>query len=132
MALLRDYGQCTRVIRVYADDNGESHFEDRDIPLDDVTYGRASHRLPASELIFRETDTLDLHNPPRRQFILFRKGVAELEASDGTSRRLGPGDVLLADDITGCGHQLRDVEARTIAFVPVPDDFDVDSYLKPL
>jgi quercetin dioxygenase-like cupin family protein len=75
---------------------------------------------------------LDFHNPPRRQFILVLKGVAGLEASDGTTRRLGPGDVLLAEDTTGRGHRLRDIEGRTIAFIPVPDDFDVDAYLKPL
>jgi hypothetical protein len=121
-----------RVIRVFADGDGESHFEDRDIPLDDVAYGRASEELPVSALIFRETDTggtLEFHNPPRRQFIIFLKGFAELEASDGSTRRLGPGDVLLADDTTGRGHRLREIEGRTIAFVPLPDDFDVDSYL---
>lgn len=123
-----------KVTRLFADERGESHFEDRDIPVDNVAYGRASQQLPASALIFRETDTggtLDFHNPPRRQFIIFLKGAAELEASDGTTRRLGPGDVLLADDTTGRGHRLREIEGRTIAFVPVPDDFDVDSHLTP-
>jgi hypothetical protein len=124
-----------RVIRVFADDDGESHFEDRDIHMGDVAYGRASQQLPATALIFRETDTgggLDFHNPPRRQFIIFLTGSAELQASDGSTRRLGPGDVLMADDTTGRGHRLREVEGRTLAFVPLPDDFDVDSYLQAL
>jgi hypothetical protein len=124
-----------RVIRVFAGDDGESHFEERDIPMGDVAYGRASQQLPGSALIFRETDsgaTLDFHNPPRRQFIIFLTGSAELQASDGSTRRLGPGDVLLADDTTGRGHRLREVEGRTLAFVPLPGDFDVDSYLQAL
>ena len=116
---------------MFADDKGESHFEDRDIPLDKVAYGRASIEFPASAVVFRETDTggtLDFHNPPRRQFIVFLKGVAELEASDGSTRRLGPGDVLLADDTTGRGHRLRDIQGRTVLFVPIPDELDVDSF----
>jgi hypothetical protein len=124
-----------RVVRVFADEDGESHLEDRDIPMNDVAYGRASEQLPATALMFRETDTggtLDFHNPPRRQFIIFLKGSAELQASDGTTRRLGAGDVLLADDTTGRGHRLREIEGRTVAFVPFPDDFDLDSQLRAL
>jgi quercetin dioxygenase-like cupin family protein len=120
-----------RITRVFTDDQGESHFEDREIPMEEVAYGRASRQLPAIAVSFRETDpggTLDFHNPPRRQFIVFLKGAAELEASDGSTRRLGAGDVLLADDTTGRGHRLREVEARTVVFVPVPDDLDVGSF----
>ncbi|HLZ94189.1 MAG TPA: hypothetical protein VKT20_02535 [Candidatus Dormibacteraeota bacterium] len=116
---------------MFADEKGESHFEDRDVPLEKVGYGRASRELPATSVIFRETDTgdtVDFHNPPRRQFIIFLRGVAELEASDGSTRRLGAGDVLLADDTTGRGHRLREIEARRLVFVPVPDDLNVDSF----
>lgn len=56
------------------------------------------------------------------------KGVAELEASDGSTRRLGAGDVLLADDTTGRGHRLRDIEGRTVVFVPIPDDLEIESF----
>jgi quercetin dioxygenase-like cupin family protein len=123
-----------RVVRVFADDQGESHFEDRDIPMAKVAYGRASQELATTAVTFRETDSggkLDFHNPPRRQFIIFLKGLAELEASDGMTRRLGAGDVLLADDTTGRGHRLRDIEGRTVVFVPVPGDLDVDSFTTP-
>jgi hypothetical protein len=54
-----------RVVRVFVDDSGESHFEDPDIPMDPVSYGRASRELPAGAVSFRETDsggTLDFHN----------------------------------------------------------------------
>ena len=119
------------VVRVFADNDGESHFEDLDVSLDEVSYGWASEQLPATALIFRQTPaggTLDFHNPPRRQFILFLKGEAELETSDGSTRRLAAGDVLLADDTTGRGHRLREIEERLVAFVPLPDDFDVVSF----
>jgi hypothetical protein len=124
---------AVKVVRVFADSDGESHFEDRDIPMPDTGYGQASQDLPASAISFRQTPAggvVDFHNPARRQFIIFLRGKAELEASDGTKRLLGPGDVLLADDTTGRGHRLREFEGRLIAFVPVPDDFDVRAYMK--
>ena len=119
------------IVRLYSDSNGESHFEDREIRLEAVGYGHASGELPAAAMIFRETDTagsIEFHNPPRRQFIIFLKGVAELQASDRSTRRLGPGDVLLADDTSGAGHRLRELEGRTLVFVHVQDDLDIDSF----
>jgi quercetin dioxygenase-like cupin family protein len=121
-----------KVVRVFADRRGESHFEDRDIPMTEVAYGRASEQLPATAVSFRQTPArgeLDFHKPPRRQFILFLKGEAELEASDGSKRRLGPGDVLLANDTTGRGHRLREFEGRVVVFVPLPDDLNVETFL---
>src|SRR5438093_689427 len=101
------------VVRVFTGDDGESHFEDLDIPLEEGPYGRISHRLPADGVIFRETEqgaVFDFHNAPRRQFVIVLAGRAELECGDGSVRQLGPGDVLLADDTTGRGHITRDVE----------------------
>jgi len=121
-----------KVVRVFADSEGESHFEDRELPLGDVGYGQASQQLPASAVTFRQTPAagrLDFHNPPRRQFIVFLKGEAELEASDGSTRRLGPGDVLLADDTTGRGHRLSEVEGRLVVLVPLPDNLDFETSL---
>jgi quercetin dioxygenase-like cupin family protein len=120
------------VVRVFTDDEGESHFEDRELPLVDVGYGRASQGVLADAVTFRETPPggqIDFHNPPRRQFIIFLKGEAQLEASDGSTRRLGPGDVLLTDDVTGRGHRLRDAEGRLVALVPLSDAFDLEASL---
>ena len=53
----------------------------------------------------RETD---LHNAPWRQF--------------------GPGDLFLADDLTGQGHITRTIQLpRRSVVVPVPGDFDLDA-----
>lgn len=44
-----------RITRVYSDANGESHFEDVEILLEDAgEIGRLSERFPASGIIFRE------------------------------------------------------------------------------
>ena len=49
-------------------------------------------------------------------------GAVDIEIGDGTVRRLGPGDILIAEDLTGRGHVTREVgpEPRVSIFVPLP------------
>ena len=50
----------------------------------------------------------------------------EIECGDGTTRRFGVGDVLLADDTTGQGHISREIEGpRLQVFVSLPADLDL-------
>jgi hypothetical protein len=48
-------------------------------------------------------------------------GAVDIEIGDGTVRRLGPGDILIAEDLTGQGHGTREVgpEPRVSIFVPL-------------
>jgi hypothetical protein len=48
-------------------------------------------------------------------------GQAEIEVGDGTVARVGPGDVVLAEDLTGQGHVTRVVgdQPRLYAIVPL-------------
>ena len=59
---------------------------------------------------------------PRRQYTITLEGEAEIEVGDGMVKRVGPGDVLLAEDLTGQGHITRVVgsQARFYAVVPLP------------
>lgn len=99
------------ITRLYTGDDGESHFEDVEIPLEDGgEIGRLSERLPATGIIFRENDPdydYDWHTAPRRQYILMMSGEIEIEVGDGTKRRFKAGDILLAEDTTGRGHRSR-------------------------
>jgi hypothetical protein len=114
-----------RILRVYTGDDGQSHFEE--LPVDFVErgrFGRISALVPAKGVLFREVDgdyDLDFHNAPRRQFVINLKGSVDIEIGDGTVRRLGPGDILLAEDTTGQGHKSRavDGEARECLFIPL-------------
>lgn len=118
-----------RITRVYADADGESHFDEVDIPLaDGGPIGRMSERLPAHGVIFRETEPgydLDWHCAPRRQYIALLDGEIELTVSDGETRRFAGGDVLLVEDTTGKGHCTRHTrpERRRSLFIPLdPED----------
>ena len=114
-----------QVTRVYTGEDGESHFEDVEIDLEDRgPMGRISALVAGKGVIFREVDgdyDLDFHNAPRRQYVVNLTGSVELEVGDGTQRLLGPGEILLAEDTTGRGHKSRAVsnESRTCLFIPL-------------
>ena len=105
-----------RIMRVYTGEDGESHLESIELPLQDLgDIGRFSERFDATSIVFRETDAdydLGFHNAPRRQFVINLDASVELEVGDGTKHLLGPGEVLLAEDTTGRGHISRAVGGR--------------------
>ncbi|MGF1599676.1 MAG: hypothetical protein ACFCVK_22645 [Acidimicrobiales bacterium] len=115
------------VVRIYTGDDGRSHFEDVAIELGDSGLtGRISELWPGSGVQFRTVDgsySLDFHNAPRRQLVVNLTGSVEIEVGDGTTRLLGPGEILLAEDTDGEGHISRNVdgEARTCLFVHLDD-----------
>ena len=87
--------------RIFTGPDDESHFEDVEIPLRDLgAIGSMSELIPATGVVLRETGSeydLDWHNAPRRQFVVMLSGgQVELEVGDGTKRRLGPGEILVA------------------------------------
>ena len=62
------------------------------------------------DLVFRrsaENSFSDWHHPTRRQYLIVLEGQMEVICGDGTTRQFQPGDVLLAEDMTGQGHQTR-------------------------
>lgn len=116
-----------KYFRIYASPDGESHFEDLDIPLRGQPGGSEySDLYPATGVIFRRSPAdqfLDWHPAPRRQFVITLSGEAEVEASDGEVRQIGPGTIMLAEDLTGKGHitRGRGTEERLSLFIPAPD-----------
>ena len=61
------------------------------------------------------------HYAPGRACAITLSGAVEIEIGDGTKRILGPGDILIAEDLTGQGHYTREVgsEPRITVFVPL-------------
>jgi quercetin dioxygenase-like cupin family protein len=110
-----------KIVRVLAGADGESHFEDLNAEqLAEVVSRAADGPITVSR---READhALDYHNAPRRQWVVFTAGVIELETADGSVQRMSPGDVLVAEDITGHGHIIRGVgtEDRVSISMPLP------------
>lgn len=106
-----------KATRLYTGTDGRSHFQDIDIPLKTTAISEMqSEIVEATGIIFRETTSLfdqDFHNAPRRQYVITLAGRAEIETGDGTKRRFGPGDIMLAEDTSGQGHITRGVGDQT-------------------
>ena len=117
-----------QVVRVFTGSDDQSHFEDIDIAVPNGSVGgRLSRLIKGSGVIFREVDgnyDLDFHTAPRRQFVVNLFGSVDITVGDGTLRRLGPGEILLAEDLTGQGHksQAVDGQLRSCLFIPIDDD----------
>lgn len=120
-----------KATRIYTGKDNQSHFEDLDIPMKPTQNGVISELVPATGAIFRETSegaSLAFHPAPRRQFVITLSGVGEIECGDGSRRRFGPGDILLAEDITGQGHITREIQPRRGIFIPIPQELDISPW----
>lgn len=103
-------------LRIYADDRGESHFENVEL-----AFQEADFVPPAPPVLLSSFEQAtqygfelvhpgwhgDWHPAPQRALAIYLTGQGEIEASDGEVRALGPGTVLLAEDTIGKGHITR-------------------------
>ena len=115
------------IIRLYAGADGASHFEAIEPALQPRGDQSASAELiPGSGILVRRFEperSNDWHHAPGRYAVFTLSGAVDIEIGDGSVRRLGPGDVLIAEDLTGQGHATREVgpAARVSVFVPLPE-----------
>src|ERR671911_371416 len=114
-----------RIHNLYTTPDGESHFRDIEIDWAEERRGsKLSKRYPATGVIFRETQAehnVDWHPAPRRQYIVNLDAGVKITASDGESRVIGAGEVILVEDVKGKGHRSQAVEGklRHCIFVPI-------------
>ena len=110
------------IVRIYTGSDGQTHFEDVQIPAADIQHVAIQ---AGAHIVFRRFPAdyvSDWHTAPRRQYIFVLSGEMEIGISDGTTRRFGPGDVVLAADLTGQGHTTRSVGVpRVSATVAIAD-----------
>ena len=115
-------------VRVFSGDDGQSHIEEFEPdfqPFVDTegAHGDGTAMEGATGLTIRRNPPgyfLDWHCAPRRQYAITIAGEVEVGVGDGTVRRMGPGSVLLAEDLTGHGHTTRVVGNETRITVVVP------------
>lgn len=118
-------------LRIWADADGESHFEE--VTLDRVVnpaeHGVAelwvSPGVDVANMQFLTVQALDQapapHNAPRRQFVVFLDGWVRITASDGETRTLPAGSVVLAEDEHGKGH-VTELEPGVRRVLQIPLD----------
>jgi hypothetical protein len=121
-----------KIWRVSSGQDGQSHLSEVPLamkPFVDVegAHGEGTPMQSVAGISFRVSPpgyVLNWHCAPRRQYSISLSGTAEIEVGDGTVARVGPGDVVLAEDLTGQGHVTRVVgdQPRFYALVPLAED----------
>ena len=107
------------IFRMYTGTDGQSHLEEQTISAHPILAEARS----AVHIQFREIPAgtfMDWHPAPRRQYVIVLAGQLELGFKDRTTRRLNPGDAMLAEDTTGSGHTTRVVSATPAVAAIVP------------
>ncbi|MDT5311477.1 MAG: hypothetical protein QOE74_497 [Mycobacterium sp.] len=100
-----------RCVRLWTGQEGSSHVE---IGRLDMRTGRnddqVSPAMSSTHVTVEETaggGTLAWHTAPVRQLVVTLAGALVFTTRDGEEFTLHPGDVLLAEDTEGSGHQWR-------------------------
>ena len=102
--------------RLYATEDGESHFEQVEVKLSLTDYAPPAPPLKLSEMHastqsgFMEAPagwSSDWHPSSARNLFVVLSGEWEVIASDGETRRFSVGEVVLVDDTSGKGHSSR-------------------------
>ncbi len=105
-----------KITRIFSDENGDSHFENLEIPLiDQGNIGFLSKNIDVKKLQFRKVSAdydYDFHCAPQKQFIVLLDGGIEIETSLGEIRESQTGEILLVEDISGKGHKTKNLEKR--------------------
>ncbi len=121
------------IIRIYTGADGMSHFQEIDPDFQEETRAVEGRTWPMdaraviheeSGIIVRRFDperSHSWHHAPGRVCAFNLSGAVEIEIGDGTKRILGPGDILIAEDLTGQGHYTREFgpEPRVSVFMPL-------------
>src|SRR5713101_8022498 len=116
MSYKRRKSEMSTYQRLYADADGESHFEDVAIDLASTEYAPPAPPLdlssftPATQFGFMRAPagwSSDWHPSSGRNVFFVLTGEWEVTASDGEARRFAAGSVLLAEDTEGKGHASR-------------------------
>ncbi len=105
-----------RCVRLWTGDDDNSHFEEGVIELQAGPHGDiASGKLGATSVSFEETASggkLAWHTAPVRQLVVTLSGTLDFETRSGQHFLLRPGDILLAEDTMGGGHNWRLTDAQ--------------------
>ncbi|MBM3223691.1 MAG: hypothetical protein FJZ47_07825 [Candidatus Tectomicrobia bacterium] len=111
-----------QVVRIYTGTDHQTHFQDLDVEA----FSALAAQVGSGPVRVNQgpaRSAMDFHNAPRRQYVVVMSGQMEIEIGDGTKRVLGPGDVLVAEDLTGKGHITRAVgeQPRVSLAIPLAD-----------
>ncbi|MCD6022474.1 MAG: hypothetical protein K0R20_2184 [Actinomycetia bacterium] len=125
------------ILRIYADEEGESHFEDVQFAFEQTDFVPPAPPVLMTALKSASSYSFELVHPgwhgdwhpvPQRLLAVYLSGGGTIQASDGELRDLAPGTILLAEDTTGKGHisEVTGSEDMLVLILMLPDDQGID------
>jgi mannose-6-phosphate isomerase-like protein (cupin superfamily) len=132
------------ITRMYTGPDGLSHFEEMELNLTptnpgmkpepgNTTPGKKS-QIFAYDLLplagraqlhrLSPGDNFDWHATGRRQYWITLSGLGQIEVAGGKKLDIGPGRIVLAEDLTGKGHITRNLgtEDHVMLFLQIADN----------
>jgi len=117
-------------LRVFMSSDGESHFGTSTIELSSTDFAPPAPPLEVSEVREARHGFLrarvgwfgDWHPAPARQVMCILSGALEVKVSDGATRQMFPGTIVVLEDTAGRGHSTRVTsdEPAVMAFAQMP------------
>ena len=125
-----------RCLRIYATPNGESHFDEVEMPTKKIlvhpdatpfevsaSYEASRVRITCIPAGMRE---VAWHTVPEPVLTVRLDGSVEYEASNGEVRHVPAGSFVLVEDTHGKGHLSRhSAEAQTVIWITLPNGLDL-------
>ncbi len=102
------------ITHLYPGEDGLSHFKDAVIQNSvKVSSSESLTFISNHDSVFFYTFTPefenDWHNASIPCYFVYLSGEQEITTADNVTRRFGPGDILLVEDLTGKGHKSKAV-----------------------
>ena len=112
-----------KLLHVYADAKGETH-------LETITVSPTATTLPLTGLraISYQPNKVTWHHAPSAQFAINLTGHLQVLVSDGSTRKIGPGDLVFLEDTTGKGHVTKLLSPVTALFIVPAPGFDIHAW----
>lgn len=133
---LRERTAPMKCLRIYADAEGESHFDEVELPTTQVSVHPdaapfdVTASYPASRVRFTHIPAgmreVAWHRVPEPVLTVRLDGSVEYETSDGERRHVPAGSFVLVEDTHGKGHLSRhSPEAQTVIWISLPGGLEV-------
>lgn len=107
------------VTDMYTGSDGLTHLRDKEIKNGEQEKAAA---VQISRISANPPRPSDWHNAPHRRYVVPMSGRFEVEVDGGITKSFGPGEILLAEDLTGKGHKTRAVGGKDCVWMFVELD----------
>jgi len=115
-------------LRIYADEEGCSHFETNEIDMEAKDYAPPAPSLNTSSLASADNSVFlelpigwygEWHPTPVRQWLILMTGICKFEAGDGERVTCKAGDLVMLDDLIGKGHQTKVIGNESVRIAAI-------------